>query len=320
MPKKFLLLLLLAVFIYLSFHQNGQDNEITYEQSPTTETTENPPSVDKLKLPSFPPSKVIRFKIVKNSSSREEEQIFTSFEDFKAINQVPQDEEGNIYITDLLVDEKHLIAHGDIIVGNIKDLHKYKDNKEPLVIPTPSFWPDGVIPFTFEDGLPQKGIIQNILKSLSSFTKLRFIKRGDEINYIKFKKGPRNCYSHVGMIGGEQTVSLSERCRKKEILHEIMHSIGFFHEQNRMDRDEYVQILWENIAEEHWPQFQKIKTDLWEKYNFPFSFDSILLYPPRAFSQHPRDYSIVTTEGSPFSPPNNLSRTDINRINTIYSR
>ena len=37
---------------------------------------------------------------------------------------------------------------------------------------------------------------------------------------------------------GESVISLSEKCDYKEIYHELFHTLGFFHEQNRFDRDD----------------------------------------------------------------------------------
>jgi hypothetical protein len=63
------------------------------------------------------------------------------------------------------------------------------------------------------------------------------------------------CYSNVGknMEFGSQDLSLKKRsssgsCMYKDIVaHELLHALGFWHEQSRPDRDLYVTIQYENI-------------------------------------------------------------------------
>ena len=40
-------------------------------------------------------------------------------------------------------------------------------------------------------------------------------------------------------------------------MHEILHALGFYHEQSRLDRDDFVQIRFENIRSGLENNFQK---------------------------------------------------------------
>lgn len=56
------------------------------------------------------------------------------------------------------------------------------------------------------------------------------------------------CNSNIGRTGGSQVVSLDQGCvHVSLVIHELMHAAGFFHEQSRTDRDDYVVINYGNI-------------------------------------------------------------------------
>ena len=57
------------------------------------------------------------------------------------------------------------------------------------------------------------------------------------------------CHSSVGKRGGQQSINYPQWCldRFGSTLHEMLHALGFHHEQSRYDRDDYVTIMWENI-------------------------------------------------------------------------
>lgn len=49
---------------------------------------------------------------------------------------------------------------------------------------------------------------------------------------------------------GKQVLSIGAGCdRIATIEHEFLHALGFWHEQSRADRDDYVTIMWDRIQE-----------------------------------------------------------------------
>ncbi|CAG5133960.1 unnamed protein product, partial [Candidula unifasciata] len=94
-------------------------------------------------------------------------------------------------------------------------------------------------------------------------------------NYIKIINGT-GCYSQVGMIGGPQEVSLNtaDCINLNFITHELGHAIGFFHEQNRPDRDQFVTIIMENVENEY---NYKISYEI-DTYGVPYDYKSLMHY------------------------------------------
>lgn len=61
----------------------------------------------------------------------------------------------------------------------------------------------------------------------------------------------QSCFSSVGNRKvGKQRLSIGRNCdRIATIEHEFLHALGFWHEQSRADRDDYVKIMWDRISE-----------------------------------------------------------------------
>ena len=57
------------------------------------------------------------------------------------------------------------------------------------------------------------------------------------------------CYSSgIGKQGGVQFVELTESCYDKTVaIHEMLHALGRYHEQQRPDRDDYITVQYQNI-------------------------------------------------------------------------
>jgi astacin len=93
------------------------------------------------------------------------------------------------------------------------------------------------------------------------------------------------CWSYVGRIGGEQRISIGATCyRHGVIIHEILHALGFFHEHSRPDRDQYVDINYENVREGMNHNFMKLSSRKWFNMTIPYDTNSVLHYSGYAFA------------------------------------
>ncbi|XP_078540503.1 embryonic protein UVS.2-like isoform X4 [Lissotriton helveticus] len=164
-----------------------------------------------------------------------------------------------------------------------------------------------------------QALIREALEDFNTLTCIKLVNRTTETDYLSITSA-NGCWSYIGKVGGGQTVSLEESsCMSKGIIqHEVDHSLGFFHEHVRSDRDEYVDVQLQNIAEGEWGNFRKQETN---NLDLPYDFESVLHYGRYTFSKTPGQPSII-----PKPDPNveigqryGLSPLDVAKLNKLYS-
>uniref|UniRef100_A0A914PTF2 Metalloendopeptidase n=1 Tax=Panagrolaimus davidi TaxID=227884 RepID=A0A914PTF2_9BILA len=74
-----------------------------------------------------------------------------------------------------------------------------------------------------------------------------------------------------------------------------MHSVGFYHEHERWDRDKFIQIMWHNIDRDAYDQFGKVDLTESSYYGQPYDYQSIMHYDSMAFSKNGFETLIART-------------------------
>uniref|UniRef100_A0A8C1VYW7 Metalloendopeptidase n=1 Tax=Cyprinus carpio TaxID=7962 RepID=A0A8C1VYW7_CYPCA len=176
------------------------------------------------------------------------------------------------------------------------------------------------VPYTIANDFydDEKAMIENAMKSIAAKTCIRFVLRRNQVDYISIEN-VLGCSSTVGRSGGKQQLSLSVNgCVSHGIIeHELIHSLGFHHEHTRSDRDQYVQINWQNIPEASAYNFQKKDTN---NLNTPYDYSSIMHYGRTAFAiQYGKEtITPIPNPSVQIGQRTEMSNIDIQRINKLY--
>uniref|UniRef100_A0A8D0AU73 Metalloendopeptidase n=1 Tax=Sander lucioperca TaxID=283035 RepID=A0A8D0AU73_SANLU len=157
------------------------------------------------------------------------------------------------------------------------------------------------------------------LRSFAESTCIRFTPLANGQRDFVDIQSRGGCFSFVGRRGNGQVVSLSRQgCVFRQIIqHELLHALGFNHEQTRSDRDQHVRIQLQNVIRGMEHNFRKINT---RNLGTPYDYGSVMHYGRFAFSRN-RQPTIVPI------PDNNvdigratqMSPTDILRVNLLYN-
>ena len=197
-------------------------------------------------------------------------------------------------------------------------------------------WPNGVVPYEIDATLLNRNptivdsVLQTISEALSEWnqrTTLHFVPRTFESDCVRFVDHPEgSCQSPVGYLAdGAQDVSCDLDGNKEEdtkwiagnIMHELGHAVGLYHEHQRPDRDNYVIVRDVSDDTNCGKKSTKDATAIGA-----YDFDSIMHYASSSCSSITAVRSLPATgwRGEPGNMGNRdkLSSGDVNTIRTLY--
>ncbi|XP_011300427.1 zinc metalloproteinase nas-13 [Fopius arisanus] len=185
-------------------------------------------------------------------------------------------------------------------------------------------WPSGIVPFYIkEEDFGEEDIaeIEAAIAEYHEKTCIRFraYNKSDKA-YVVIQGSAPGCWSSVGRQGKGQVINLQNPgCLKRgTIIHEILHALGFYHQQSSFDRDDYVQIVWDNISKGKEHNFDKYNNKLVTDFGVGYDYGSVMHYSGKAFTSNGNPTIVPLKEGVTIGQRKGFSKKDITKLQAMY--
>ncbi len=180
-------------------------------------------------------------------------------------------------------------------------------------------WSNNTIVYVLDNSLSsrQRDVTFSSMNEWINKTNVRFKERTNESSYVTIRNSGRNCNcasASLGDQGSRGTINMGVRTGVGVMTHEIGHTLGYLHEQNRSDRDQFVNIFPENIQDGAISQF---RVDNNSVNPGRFDVESIMIYSSFTFSKNGQPV-MLEKDGSRIPFRSTLSAGDIAGTNQLY--
>lgn len=195
-----------------------------------------------------------------------------------------------------------------------------------------------IVPYTFpaSASILQKAAIARAILEIGNKTCVSFEQRNGQSDWVHIDTNRYGCRTRVGKTGGRQRLCARDckfyYCNFGQLIHQMLHVLGLVHEHQRVDRDSYIDVNFDEIEkaeqENYMPSYSKSKS--YEKCSVainncgietgtPYDCNSIL-HPPTTLGIQNR--TVITTKernkNCSYGQRNTLSELDAMDVNTVY--
>ncbi|GAU96545.1 hypothetical protein RvY_07975 [Ramazzottius varieornatus] len=189
-----------------------------------------------------------------------------------------------------------------------------------------TLWPSGRVPNRISSSIMDRTksrLIDQVMRDIESQTCIKFVNARNEDSYINIQPDIAACSAQIGVQAAATQVMIADACWTYEtVAHLILHALGLDHENNRADRDQYVEINMDNLRGLKQRKFNKLSAGQYPVLDTPYDYTSLMHAAPNnvdGTAKGPRDWTIRSTKNKNQELGNSrISQGDYRKLNKLY--
>ncbi|CAB1425737.1 unnamed protein product [Pleuronectes platessa] len=189
----------------------------------------------------------------------------------------------------------------------------------------PLCWFDTVNHKILSSSIQDLGVSSSALSLLSSYLNERTYRKAVQV-LVQVLVISRLDYCNSLLAGnqqeGKQRLSIGNNCdRLGTVEHEFLHALGFWHEQSRADRDDYVNIMWDRIEPGKEHNFKTYDDKVSSALGVPYDYGSVMHYSKTSFNigSEPTIVTNIPSFMDVIGQRMGFSASDLTKLNRLYN-
>lgn len=181
-------------------------------------------------------------------------------------------------------------------------------------------WENGEVYYHFSDDIAEKEKIriERVFDEIEDNTKcVYFIKEKNNKSVVIGKSKDGSSCATVGYCK-ENYIKFKNDATERIIYHEIFHVLGLSHEHQRLDRDDYIKVFYENIIQSEFKNFDITQNHLYDTELFKYDKNSIMHYSTYSFSANGEPTIIFHNTKNVYGLRGKPTIEDYNKLISIY--